>query len=297
VNTATATAPSRTNRDLFPEALFTNHPNSPAKPVVLNDARLVGDLFAAADGIMPERSRQWLEGWMELVTSDGRPEIANTVAAYALAGWLSENAYRREMYQPSSDDPEFKLKNDCLDGLDEFVALTSPFAPPSYFYHEIAVRVAREEPQIERSMAKLNDRLPFAWQIVDAWIHASGKVTELHLLALSAIWKASGHVPTHACSCSSRTASLGGHGGVINFDVAAIVHDKPGESSADRAIAVQDRLAYLIQHAGFSHAVCELMALFMGFPTGVAHSPQGQDARANGLFTRLFTLNPADALA
>jgi hypothetical protein len=243
---------------------------------------------------MPPASREWLKDWMRIVERDGRPEIANTVAAYTLAGFLPENAYRREMYQPTPNDLEFTLKNDCLNGLDEFIALTSRFQPPAYFYHEIAVRVAREEPQIERSMAKLNDALPFAWQIVDAWIHASGKVTEMHLLALSAIWKTSGHVPTHACSCSSRTASVNAdHGGTILFDVNAIVHDKEGETPEERRVAVEERLAYLIQHASFSHAVCELMLLFMGFPTAVAHSPQGQDARANGLFTRLFALNQA----
>lgn len=273
----------------YPE-LFTQHPGPPLKPRLFNNQTLYNDLWKATALTMPQASRDWLEGFVDmLLIEDERPDIAYTVGCYILAGFLEENRYRREMFQPREDDPEFKLKSDSLDGLDLYIGQTKQFLPVAYSYHELAVRVARDEPQEERSMARLNDQLPFAWQIVDAAIHASGKVTEIHLFALSCIWHKSGHVPTHACSCSSRSASMTNNG-IIDFQMGHMIHERPDESTEGRAQRIQERLGYLIQHAAFSHTVVELMLLLGGFPTGVRHSRQLKDAQAKNLFQRLYRL-------
>ena len=283
--------PASTMRERAPE-LFIRMPEAPHRPLVFNDASLVATLFIETEGAMPQASRDWLEAYLDdMEDSHCRSDIGRTVACYALSAFLPENAYRRELYEPRANDPERKLKTESLDGVDDYAALVGEHRPSPLLYHSLAVRAARRQPLEEVSMAAINDDLPFAWQILDAAIHADGKVTETHLLALSCLYKASGHIPTHACSCSTRSASLV-NSGVVEFDAAHVIHEKEGEPAGEKEARIRAKLAYLLQHAWFSHYCVELTALFCGLPTGVRVSRQLKDAAPRGLFERLFTLSP-----
>lgn len=288
-HSAAIAAPTLTLKERAPE-LFTQMPEAPHRPKAWRDPALVAELFRETEGLMPSASREWLEGFLDdCERIHKRPDIGRTVAAYALAAFLPENAYRRELYEPSRDDPEQQLKEDSLDGVDDYIAIVAPYRPSPLLFHSLAVRAARRQPLEEVSMAAINDDLPFAWQILDAAIHADGKVTETHLLALSCLYKASGHIPTHACSCSTRSASLV-HSGVVEFGVEHVIHEKPGEPAEEKEARIRAKLAYLFQHAWFSHFCVELFALLCGLPTGVRTSRQLKDAAPRGLFERVFTL-------
>lgn len=127
--------------------------------------------------------------------------------------------FDRTAFDPKEGDPHFDLKRRGLDAAEE---LSNEFGNrvSSVVWDSFAHLATRSEPEVMKSILKEADTLPHHYAIVDAMLHATGKVYTFFLRVQSVFFRHTGMILVHNCDCGCSLLNLRPLQGSIQFELA-----------------------------------------------------------------------------
>lgn len=188
----------------------------------------------------------------------GMEEETWTVLEMLGQGFLKPFSIKEGFDGINAHAPHLKLKMRALKALE---GLSEEFGDrvSSVVWRSLAALVTRDNPTEEVTIPSIADRLPYPYWMVDAVLHALGKVYGLKMHIDSRIWETTGMILEHNCDCNHALKPVSQNGSVNNY----LPRERWQEATA----------------ALFTHTVAEaLFILKMHLPFALGLSPEAKKA-------------------